>query len=148
MAGNRAPKQWSLTRQETIASFEAWRQNLQYRLSLDPNFAPFLKLMVDNLLKVNGGIRHHGENVAADEAISPTIDNLIVLTWLRLVDPSLPGLVKQRYGAELRSQTLASLKPENFPGTRFPSRRNPLCKRSQSTPHSPQQNSPQQSVPF
>ena len=30
----RAPKQWSLTKQETITSFEAWRQNLQYILSL------------------------------------------------------------------------------------------------------------------
>jgi hypothetical protein len=42
MASNRAPKQWSLTKQETITSSEAWRQNLQYTLSLDPNFAPFL----------------------------------------------------------------------------------------------------------
>ena len=38
----RAPKQWSLTKHESITSFEAWRQNLQYSLSLDPNFAPFL----------------------------------------------------------------------------------------------------------
>ena len=38
----RAPKQWSLTKNETITSFEAWRQNLQYTLSLDPNFASFL----------------------------------------------------------------------------------------------------------
>ena len=42
MASIRAPKQWALTKQETITSFEAWRQNLQYILSLDPNFAAFL----------------------------------------------------------------------------------------------------------
>ena len=42
MARNRAPKQWSLTKHETITSFEAWRHNLQYTLSLDPNFAPYL----------------------------------------------------------------------------------------------------------
>lgn len=43
MASNiRAPKQWSLTKQETITSFEAWRQNLQYTLALDQNFAGFL----------------------------------------------------------------------------------------------------------
>ncbi len=42
MAGNRAPKQWSLTKHETITAFEAWRHNLQYTLSLDPNFAPYL----------------------------------------------------------------------------------------------------------
>ena len=42
MATVRAPKQWCLTKEETINSFENWRQNLQYVLSLDANFAPFL----------------------------------------------------------------------------------------------------------
>ena len=42
MASTRAPKQWSLRKTETITSFESWRQNLLYILSLDPNFAPFL----------------------------------------------------------------------------------------------------------
>ena len=44
--------------------------------------------------------------------MSPTLENLVVLTWLRLVHPDLPSLVKQRYGTELRSKSLASLKPE------------------------------------
>ena len=39
----RAPKQWSLTKDETITSFESWRQNLKYCLSLDPNFATFIQ---------------------------------------------------------------------------------------------------------
>ena len=34
------------------------------------------------------------------------------VTWLRLVQPDFPSLVKQRYGIELRSNSLASLKPE------------------------------------
>ena len=38
----RAPKQWVLTRDETVNSFENWRQNLLYILSLDNNFTPFL----------------------------------------------------------------------------------------------------------
>ena len=38
----RAPKQWCLTKTETITSFESWRQNLVYALSLDTQFAPFL----------------------------------------------------------------------------------------------------------
>ncbi len=220
MASIRAPKQWALTKQETITSFEAWRQNLQYTLSLDPNFATFLlddttwlrktptsqlrglendgedipeanrrtaaqklthlELMLgqianycpviarnsivknstsikaiwqvirahygfqstgahfldfnnirlepderpedlyqrllsfidDNLLKANGGIQHHGENVSADEELTPSLENMIVMTWLRLIHADLPALVKQRYGTELRSHTLASLKPE------------------------------------
>jgi hypothetical protein len=38
----RAPKQWCLTKHETVNSFENWRQNLIYSLSLDKNVAPFL----------------------------------------------------------------------------------------------------------
>ena len=51
----RAPKQWSLTKQETITSFEAWRQNLQYILSIDRNFAGFLADGVTWLKKSPGG---------------------------------------------------------------------------------------------
>ena len=66
----------------------------------------------DNLLTRDGGITHCGEAPAQDEDLSPTVDNIIVLKWLKLVHPGLPHLVKQRYGTELRSSTLASIKPE------------------------------------
>ena len=39
---HRAPKQWCLSKVETINSLENWKQNLLYTLSLDSNFAPFL----------------------------------------------------------------------------------------------------------
>ena len=55
---------------------------------------------------------YHGEIPYMDEYLSHTLENFIVLTWLRLVNPGLPALVKQRYGTELRSQTLSSIKPE------------------------------------
>ena len=42
MATIHAPKQWSLTKTETITPFESCRQNLQYTLALDQNFARFL----------------------------------------------------------------------------------------------------------
>lgn len=38
---HKAPKQSSLSKNETINSFENWRQNLLYSLSLDSNFGPF-----------------------------------------------------------------------------------------------------------
>lgn len=47
-----------------------------------------------------------------DEKLSPSLENLITLTGLRLLNKDLAALVKQRYGPELRSKTLASLKPE------------------------------------
>lgn len=220
MASNRAPKQWCMSKTETINSFENWRENLKYTLSLDPNFAPFLiagttwqkksrafplrglqdddqdvprelrktaqqkvtllELMLgqianycpiisrstivknsvsiesiwqtirahygfqstgahfldfadikleiderpedlfqrlsafieDSLVLTNSGLTHHGDNPTEDEELSPSLENLIVLTWLRLIHSSLPRLVKQRYGTELRSRTLASIKPE------------------------------------
>ena len=200
MNSGRAPKQWSLTKHETITSFESWRHNLQYCLSLDSNFAPFLasdftwlkksptsplrglvdddddnenipaarrrtaqqklthlelmlgqianfcpiisrntiiksstsiqsiwqsirahfgfqstgahfidlcnikleaderpedlfqKLMSfveDNLVLANGPILHHGENLDTDEEMTPTLENMIVLTWLKLIHPEL-----------------------------------------------------------
>ncbi|KAJ8021085.1 hypothetical protein HOLleu_40854 [Holothuria leucospilota] len=66
----------------------------------------------DSLLTPESNITHHGEMVAEEEEMTPTIENFIVLTWLKLINPELPKLVKQRYGPELRSRTLASLKPE------------------------------------
>ena len=216
---HRAPKQWCLSKSETINSFENWRQNLLYTLSLDSNFAPFLaesfmwgkktkaeplrgftddgedvteanrltaqqkvnflelmlgqianycpiiarntlvknstsiqsiwntirqhfgfqitgahfidfpdihlesnerpedlyqRLMAfveDILLKANS-LSHHGDLITEDEELSPSLENFVVLTWLKLIHPDLPRLVKQRYGTELRSRTLASIKPE------------------------------------
>lgn len=66
----------------------------------------------DSLLQTGSNIRHHGETVHSDEEATPTLENLVVLTWLRLIHPDLPSLVKQRYGTQLRSHTLASLKPD------------------------------------
>ena len=217
-ASPRVPKRWQLTKIETITSYESWRQNLIYVLSLDKNFVPFLeatwqkqtasnprrgltddgsavpeaqrrtaaqknahldlllgqianfcpvisrnsivkhsislndlwqkirqhygfqstgshfldlasirlqpderpedlfqRLMAffeDNLLSVHGGLTHHGAQVTADEDLSPTLENTVVVLWLQLIHPGLPLLVQQKYGSELRNKTLASLKPE------------------------------------
>ena len=66
----------------------------------------------DNLLRKETGITHHGDSIIEDEELTPSLENFIVLTWLRLINKDLPRLVKQRYGTELRSRTLASIKPE------------------------------------
>ena len=58
----------------------------------------------DNLLRRDSGISHHGQVVIEDEKLSPSLENYIVLTWLRLIHSGLPRLVKQRYGTELRSR--------------------------------------------
>ena len=65
----------------------------------------------DILLKANS-LSHHGDLITEDEELSPSLENFVVLTWLKLIHPDLPRLVKQRYGTQLRSRTLASIKPE------------------------------------
>ena len=41
-ASSRAPKQWALGKVETVTTFNAWKDNLLYILSLEVKFAPFL----------------------------------------------------------------------------------------------------------
>lgn len=37
-----APKQWQLTKIETVTSFQSWKQNFIFTLSLDDKFTPYL----------------------------------------------------------------------------------------------------------
>ena len=64
---HRAPKQWCLSKVETINSFENWKQNLLYTPSLDSNFAPFLADGFTWLKKTKGqplrGLENDGETV-------------------------------------------------------------------------------------
>ena len=74
-------------------------------------FQRLMSFIEDNLLRQGGGITYHGQTVIRKMRNS-TLENVIILTWLRLIHPELPRLVKQRYGTELRSRSLASIKPE------------------------------------
>ncbi len=65
----------------------------------------------DILLKANS-LSHHGELITEEEELTLSLENFVFLTWLKLVHPELPKLVKQRYGTEPRSRTLASIMPE------------------------------------
>lgn len=66
-ATHRAPKQGCLSKVESINSFENWKQNLIYTLSLDSNFAPFLADGFTWLKKTRGqplrGLQNDGESV-------------------------------------------------------------------------------------
>ena len=75
-------------------------------------FQRLMSFTVDNLLVANGPVTHHGAHVTSDKELTITLENMVVLTWLKLLQSDLPALVKQRYGTELRSKTPAFLKPE------------------------------------
>ena len=73
-------------------------------------FQSVMAFIGDNLLTTSSEIIYHGEIPDTDEELPPSLKNFVVLTWLRLLHLSLPQLAKQRYGTELRSRTLASVK--------------------------------------
>ena len=71
-----------------------------------------LAFVENNLLIPGTTMTHKGDPIVEYEDMSPTLENLVVLLWLQQIHPNLPSVVKQKYGADLRSKTLASLKPE------------------------------------
>ena len=87
-------------------------------MSLNPGERPevlyerLLAFVDDNLMTADGGLTHLGDAITEDEEVTPTVENINVVTWLRLVHKDLPKLVKQRYATELRSRSLASIKDE------------------------------------
>ena len=74
-------------------------------------FQRFMTFVEDILLKANG-ISNQGNPVTEDEELIPSLENFVVLTWLKEIHPELLKLGKQMYGVELRSWTLASKKPK------------------------------------
>jgi len=71
-----------------------------------------VSFFTDNLFTRSSKLRHKGKLATSDEKLSVSLQNTIVVLWLEKLHPGLPGLVKQRYGTDLRNNTLASLKPE------------------------------------
>lgn len=62
----------------------------------------FQRLMsfVDDHLTPNGNISQYSEIPENEDELSPKLENLVILTWLYLINKDLPGLVKQRFGTE------------------------------------------------
>ena len=76
-ASPRAPKQWQLTKIETISSYESWRQNLIYVLSLDKNFVPFLEATWQKQTAVNPrrGLTNDGSAVPEAQRLTDAQKN-------------------------------------------------------------------------
>ena len=71
-----------------------------------------VSFFTDNLFVRSSNLTHKGRNPTTDEKLSVSLQNTIVVLWLERLHVGLPGLIKQRYGSELRNKTLASIKPE------------------------------------
>ena len=82
------------------------KMHLEAGERLENLFQSRMAFVEDTLLRANS-LSHHGEVTTEDEELTPTLENFIVLFWLRLIHPELPKLVNQWFGTELRSRTLA-----------------------------------------
>ena len=73
-SSHHVPKQWCLSKVETINSFENWKQNLLYTLSLDSNFAPFLMDGVTRLKKTKAqplrGLESDGKTIPLSRCLT------------------------------------------------------------------------------
>ena len=71
-------------------------------ISLEPNERPedlyqrILAFVDDNLLKADSNLKHYDEKIAEDEELTPSLENIIVLTWLKLLHKGLPKFVKNK----------------------------------------------------
>ena len=80
-----------------------------------------LMAFLEDVLIRSNSISHHGEVLTDDEELTPTLENLVILTWLKLIHPELPKVVKQRYGTELRSRIPLPLSSQRYPRPLTPS---------------------------
>ena len=75
-------------------------------------YQELMAFIEDNLLTADSIIKHHGESIAEEEYVSPSLENLVVVMWLHMINPMLLKEVKERFATELRCNTIASLRRE------------------------------------
>ena len=66
----------------------------------------------DNLLKSSSGIKHLGVKIETNEIPTPTLQNILVVLWLRAINQDLPMMIKQRFSTQLKHNTLYSLRED------------------------------------
>ena len=70
---------------------------------------------IDNLRKRGDTVEYKNEVLAADEKLSPSFENAIVLWSLEKIDPRLPSKVKKEYGYQMTNNTtLKDVQPVIF----------------------------------
>ena len=80
-------------------------------IHFEPNKCPedLYQQLMEFVLSRTNGLTHHSIGLLEDKELSPTLENFVVLIWLKLIHPQLPRLIN--HGMELWSHTLASIKP-------------------------------------
>ena len=74
-------------------------------------YQTIVAFVVDKLQQASRRHEQRGQ-LPEHEELSPIVENLIVLKWLKKSIPGYLNSLKQNYGTELRSRTLAIIKSE------------------------------------
>ena len=88
---------WNITRQPEETPQALWSR---------------LKQHYDDSLIRKDTLKYKDEVLNANEVMSPTLHNVIILHWLQIIHPKLRDMVTQRFSKELRDSTYASIWPE------------------------------------
>ena len=104
-SSHRAPKQWPLTDNETINSYETWRQNLLYILSLDDKFTPFLSASWKKKSAKTPlhGLKDDGSTVPEGERLTATQKNRNLEVMLGQIANFYPGIARNSFLKESTS---------------------------------------------
>lgn len=66
----------------------------------------------DSLLTKDSTLKYNDVEYGKNEVMSPTLERLVVLRWLELLEPGLPAMVQRYFSHELRTRTLKDLQPQ------------------------------------
>ena len=96
MASFRPPKQGVLTENETINSFPNWQSNIVYHLSLNNEFAPFIKPNAswDKQSTSNRGLTNDPNTVEEAQRKTATRKNLTSERMLGLISQFAPSFLR------------------------------------------------------
>ena len=88
----------------------------QFSLAPDESYETLWERMSmfveDNLMKASSSIKHLNAATTVDETLSPTLQNITVVLWLKAINADLPAMIKQRFATQLRTTTLFSLRDD------------------------------------
>ena len=88
------PKPQPLTENETITSFADWKSNIEYHLSLNHEFAPFLGSEWSKKFVINRGLQNAPETIAEDVRKTAIQKNIVLEHMLGLVAQFAPPLLR------------------------------------------------------
>ena len=66
----------------------------------------------NNRLQKVGALTYKGKPITQNEEVSPTVERLVILRWLELIDPRLPALISRTFAHNLQTMTLKDIQPQ------------------------------------